>query len=103
MAENHLPAPWCPRNEIIRTEHGGWISGGSASDQILPADLEPHDVIVHGDRAVIVEQTAPHRLRLDHRVARWHGKRRVRRGPPRADHSSGERHRHGLGWPVYRQ
>ena len=59
MAENHLPAPWCPRNEIIRTEHGGWISGGSASDQILPADLEPHDVIVHGDRAVIVERTRP--------------------------------------------
>ena len=43
----------------VHVDHGGWISGGSASDQVRPADLEPHDVIVHDDNQVIVERTRP--------------------------------------------
>jgi hypothetical protein len=58
LAENHLPAPWCPRNEIIRIDHGGWLSSTSASDQVRPADLEPGDRIVRPDGvAVTVERT----------------------------------------------
>jgi hypothetical protein len=34
MADEHLPAPWCPRNEIIiRDDTAGWISGSSGSDR----------------------------------------------------------------------
>jgi hypothetical protein len=34
MADEHLPAPWCPRNEIIiRDDSAGWISGSSGSER----------------------------------------------------------------------
>ena len=59
MAYEHLLAPWCPRYEIVRPDHGDWISGPGASDEVRPFDLEPGDRIVRDGAAVTVERTRP--------------------------------------------
>jgi hypothetical protein len=40
MADEHLPAPWCPRNrerEVVEIDRGGWISGGCSDPEPEPA------------------------------------------------------------------
>jgi hypothetical protein len=40
----------------IRADHGGWLSGPSASDEVRVIQLRPGDVIVHRDQQVTVER-----------------------------------------------
>jgi hypothetical protein len=66
MADANLPAPWCPRNEIVAHDRGGWISGagidpalsGAAADtEPVPADdIHQDDVIIVDGMLAVVER-----------------------------------------------
>jgi hypothetical protein len=52
--------PDSPNPEEVHADHGGWISGPSASDEVRAVDLADGDVIVRDGREVTVQKCLPH-------------------------------------------
>jgi hypothetical protein len=49
---DHIPAPWCPRNEVVLPDAGGWLSGPSITAETVTAEA-----ITAGDRLVLDDGT----------------------------------------------
>jgi hypothetical protein len=58
-----------PSGEEVHVDHGGWLSGPSATEQVRAVELDSGDVILMEDRKVIVEAVRPHGAGW---VVTWH-------------------------------